>query len=44
VAHLETAWGHLMTYLGYELLFPATTRTTTLQSPVFESTFNGPSR
>jgi hypothetical protein len=26
VAQLETAWGSLMTYLGYELLFPATTR------------------
>jgi hypothetical protein len=44
VAQLEASWGSLMTYLGYELLFPATTRTTTLQSPLLESTFNGPSR
>jgi estrone sulfotransferase len=42
VAQLEAAWGYLITYLGYELLFPGTTRTTTLQSPLLEATFNGP--
>jgi hypothetical protein len=44
VAQLEATWGNLMTYLGYELLFPARTRTTTLQPPLLESMFDGPSR
>jgi hypothetical protein len=44
VAQLEAAWGHLMTYLGYELLFPAMTKTTTLQSRLLETLLNGPSR
>ena len=42
IAHLEAQWGHLMTYLGYELLSPA--RTTNSNSRFVETILNGPSR
>jgi sulfotransferase family protein len=42
VAELEAAWGHLMTYLGYELLFPE--RKTNFESRFVEAMLNGPSR
>ncbi len=42
VAQLEGAWGHLMTYLGYELLFPA--KTTDFDSQFVEALLHGPSR
>jgi len=42
VAQLEAAWGHLMTYLGYELLFPA--KTTNFDSQFVETLLHGPSR
>ncbi len=42
VAQLEGAWGHLMTYLGYNLLFPA--RTKSFDSRFAETVLNGPSR
>ena len=48
VAQLEAAWGHLMTHLGYELLFPArattVTKTTNFDSGFVETMLNGPSR
>src|SRR5467141_984715 len=48
VAQLEAAWGHLMTHLGYELLFPARTmpgtKTTNFDSGFAETMLNGPSR
>jgi len=44
VAELEAAWGHLMTYLGYELLFSAIRKTTAFQPPLLETMWNGPSR
>ena len=42
VAQLEAAWGHLMTYLGYELLFPA--GTTNFDPRFVETMLNEPSR
>jgi hypothetical protein len=42
IAHLEAQWGHLMTYLGYELLSPA--RTTNSDSRFVETILNGPPR
>jgi hypothetical protein len=42
VAELEAAWGHLMTYLGYELMFPA--RGTNFDSRFAEAILNGPTR
>ncbi len=42
IAELEARWGHLMTYLGYELLSPA--RTTNSDSRFVETILNGPSR
>lgn len=42
VAQVEAAWGHLMTYLGYELLFPE--KTTNFDSRFMETILNGPSR
>jgi Sulfotransferase domain len=42
VKQLEAAWGPLMVYLGYELMFP--NRTANLESRVPEITLNGPSR
>lgn len=48
VAQMETAWGYLMTHLGYALLFPAravtTTKTTNFNSGFAETTLNGPSQ
>jgi hypothetical protein len=48
VAQLEAAWRHLMTHLGYELLFPAravtVTKTTNFDSGFTETMLNGPSR
>jgi hypothetical protein len=48
VAQMETAWGHLMTHLGYELLFPARavtiTKTTNFDPGFAETVLNGPSR
>ena len=48
VAQMETAWGNLMTHLGYELLSPAraitVTRTTNFDSGFAETMLNGPSR
>jgi hypothetical protein len=46
VAQLEAAWAPLMTYLGYELLFPENTKTTTmnLDSRLMEAVIHGPSR
>jgi len=42
VAQLEAAWGHLMTYLGYELQFPE--RPTNFDSRFVEPLLNGPTR
>lgn len=42
VAQVEAAWGHLMTYLGYELLFPA--KSTNSDAQFMETILNGPSR
>ncbi len=42
VAELEAAWGHLMTYLGYELQFPE--RSTNFDSRFVEPMLNGPHR
>lgn len=42
VKQLEAAWGPLMVYLGYELMFPD--KTTNLELQVSETTLNGPSR
>lgn len=42
VAQLEAAWGHLMVYLGYELMFPEKAANSDLR--VAETIFNGPSR
>jgi len=39
VAQMEATWGHLMTHLGYELLFPA--RTTNFDSRCVETVLNG---
>jgi hypothetical protein len=46
VAQLEAAWGPLMTYLGYELLLPPTTKTTPADpdSRLLEAVLNGPAR
>src|SRR5260370_4812513 len=48
VAQMETAWGNLMTHLGYELLSAARaitgTRTTNFDSGYAETTLHGPSR
>jgi len=44
VAQLEAEWGYLMTYLGYELLFPEIARTATLHPPLLETMLNGLSR
>ena len=48
VAQMETAWGNLMTHLGYELLSPAraitVTKTTNFDSGFAETMLNGPSR
>jgi hypothetical protein len=48
VAQLEAAWRHLMTHLGYDLLFPAravtVTKTTNFDSGFTETMLNGPSR
>ena len=48
VAQMETAWGNLMTHLGYELLSPAramtVTKTTNFDSGFAETMRNGPSR
>ena len=48
VAQMETAWGNLMTHLGYELLSPAraitVTKTTNFDSRFAETMLNGPSR
>jgi hypothetical protein len=42
VAQLEAQWGDLMTYLGYELLFPKTM--TNLDSRFVETVLNGPAQ
>ena len=47
VAQMETAWGNLMTHLGYELLSPAraiTVTRTNFDSGFAETMMNGPSR
>jgi Sulfotransferase domain len=46
VAQLETAWGNLMTHLGYDLLFPTARveATTNFDSGFAETMLNGPSR
>jgi hypothetical protein len=42
VAEVEAAWGHLMTHLGYALLFPG--RTTNFDSGFAETMLKGPAR
>ncbi len=42
IAQLEAQWGHLMTYLGYELRFPAGTANS--DSRFMETMRNGPSQ
>jgi len=42
VAQLETAWGHLMNYLGYELRFPD--KSTNLDSRFVETLLSEPAR
>ncbi|MFZ0479261.1 MAG: sulfotransferase domain-containing protein [Terriglobales bacterium] len=42
VAQVEAAWGHLMTYLGYELHFPE--KGTSFDSGRTETLFSGPAR
>ncbi len=42
VQQLEAAWGPLMVYLGYELMFPE--KASTSGAPVLETTLNGSSR
>ena len=44
VAQLEAVWGHLMTHLRYELLFPARTTIKNFDSGFAETMLNGPSR
>jgi len=44
VAQLEAVWGHLMTHLRYELLFPARTTIKNFDPGFAETMLNGPSR